>query len=109
MPSKVRLLPRTSGEEANLRFQKPALISAIGAAPISSSPGAKSRPRTGFTPTVEKKSEEMKRHRTSQASPPPERLNLLRRAKAIEENRQCLFASRENWDRRWSQIRSWVC
>ena len=45
----------TSGEEPNFRFHKPPPRITTGAAPELIVIGAEVRPRTGFTPSVEKK------------------------------------------------------
>src|SRR6516165_3692485 len=55
VPFSVNVRPSVSGEEPNLRFQRPLLINATGLAPTRSSPGRNVRPKAGFTPSKSKK------------------------------------------------------
>src|SRR5262249_59670140 len=89
-----RFFPRTFGAEPNLRRQKLALMSATGVAPLSSSPGIKSRPSAGLTPYTEKKSAETNRPTTRSASPAPIRLKPNPREMAIAENVRLSFCQR---------------
>src|ERR1700758_1640977 len=80
-----------SGEELNFLRQSPSQIRATGAAPTSSSPAINSRPATGLTPSIEKKSEETRSPSTCSGSPAPMRLNEKIRDTAIEENERLSF------------------
>ena len=79
VPLSVSDFPSASGEEPNLRFHKPSLISTTGAAPTWSSSGRNARPMTGFTPSNGKKLAEIISAGTRSASPIPVRLKSSRR------------------------------
>src|SRR5215471_21185400 len=85
------LLPTMSGEELNFLRQRSSPIRATGAAPTWSSPAIKSRPLTGLTPRIEKKSEETRSPSTCSASPAPMRLKEKTRETAMEENERLSF------------------
>src|ERR1700745_3780397 len=85
------LLPTMSGEELNFLRQRSSPIRARGPAPTSSSPSMKSRPLRGFTPRIEKKSEETRSPSTCSGSPAPMRLKEKTRETAMDENERLSF------------------
>src|SRR5689334_8426981 len=80
-----------SGEELNFLRHRSSPISTTGAAPTLSSPAMNSRPLTGFTPRIEKKSEETRSPSTCSGAPAPIRLKEKVRETAIDENERLSF------------------